>query len=129
MKQPFQIAFTLIARAVRRLKQVYLGLCVSLAMPVLTHAAITAPVIDGVTGNDPLGAGKAVGRSLGELFIYFLFIIGFVAAAWAAIDGLFRGIRKGEWGQFGIALGAAIVMLVFVGWALSQGETALTNLA
>jgi hypothetical protein len=114
---------------VSRLQQAWLILCITLFTPVISYAAITAPTIDGASVNDPIGAGKAVSKGLGEIFIYLLFIVGFIAAAWAAIDGLFRGLRKGEWGQFAVALGAALVMLVFVGWVLSQGETALTNLA
>lgn len=114
---------TLFARG----KSLFLGACIAIGTPLHVYAAITAPTTAGVTGNDPIASGKAISKGIAEIFIYLLFIIAFIAAAWAAIAGLLQGLRKGEWGQFAVGLGSALIMLIFVGWVLSQGESALTN--
>lgn len=112
---------------IARGKSLYLGACIAIATPIQCFAQITPPTTPGVDGTDPIASGKAISKGIAEIFIYLLFIIAFIAAAWAAIDGLFRGLRKGEWGQFAVGLGSALIMLIFVGWVLSQGETALAN--
>ena len=105
----------------------FLVACITVATPIQVYAQITVPTTPGVDGTDPIASGKAISKGIAEIFIYLLFIIAFIAAAWAAISGLFQGLRKGEWGQFAVGLGSALIMLIFVGWVLSQGETALTN--
>ena len=118
---------SLFGRVVSRTKNAALMAGIAIGTPLQVYAAITPPTTPGVTGNDPIAAGKAVSKGIAEIFIYLLFIIAFIAAAWAAIAGLFQGLRKGEWGQFAVGLGSALIMLIFVGWVLSQGETALAN--